>query len=144
MKYSIILWAALSAITLFSCNNHPAQKATPVPVTEVSADVIEAYYFHFTARCVTCRTIESETLKNLQELYPNQIKQGLITFRALNLDEEASKPLAGKLGISGQTLIFVRGDKKINITNEGFLYAVVKPERFREVIREKIDFLMIE
>jgi hypothetical protein len=52
--------------------------------------------------------------------------------------------LAEKLGVSGQTLLLVKGDQKINLTNEGFLYAVAKPDKFKDVIREKVDFLMIE
>lgn len=93
-----------------------------------NSDKIEAYYFHFTARCTTCKTIEASAKENLETLYPNQFKQGLITFRSVNLEEAVNKPLADKLGVSGQTLLIVKGDKKINLTNEGFMYAVVKPE----------------
>ncbi len=109
-----------------------------------NSDKIEAYYFHFTARCVTCKTIEAKARENLEVLYPNQVKNGLITFQSINLDEASSKPLAEKLGVSGQTLLLVKGDKKINLTNEGFLYAVAKPEKFKEVINEKVAGLMIE
>ena len=92
---------------------------------------------------MTCRTIEARAKENLETLYPNQIKQGLITFQSVNLDEASSKPLTEKLGVSGQTLLLVKGDQKINLTNEGFLYAVVKPEKFREIINEKVDGLLI-
>ena len=70
-----------------------------------SSDKIEAYYFHFTARCTTCKTIEAKAKENLETLYPNQVKQGLITFQSLNLEEEPNKTLAEKLGVSGQTLL---------------------------------------
>ena len=52
--------------------------------------------------------------------------------------------LIEKLGVTGQTLLLVRGDQKINITNEGFLYAVAKPEKFNEVIRDKVELLSLE
>jgi hypothetical protein len=68
----------------------------------------------------------------------------LITFQSLNLDEESTKPLAQKLGVSGQTLLLVKGDQKINLTNEGFMYAVVKPEKFKEIINEKVGGLLIK
>ena len=35
-----------------------------------------------------------------------------------------------KLGVNSQTLLIVKGDQKINITNEGFLYAVSQPQKF--------------
>jgi hypothetical protein len=109
-----------------------------------NSDKIEAYYFHFTARCTTCRTIEAKAKENLETLYPNQVKQGLITFQSLNLEEASTKPLAEKLGVSGQTLLLVKGDQKINLTNEGFMYAVAKPEKFKEIINEKVDGLLIK
>ena len=112
-------------------------------VADSNSDKIYAYYFHFTARCVTCNTIEARAKENLESLYPNQFKQGLITFQSLNLEEASTKPVAKRLGVSGQTLLLVKGDKKINLTNEGFMYAVVKPEKFKEIINEKVDGLMI-
>jgi len=115
-----------------------------VKATTSSSDKIEAYYFHFTARCTTCKTIEAKAKENLETLYPNQVKQGLITFQSLNLEEEANKALAEKLGVSGQTLLLVKGDQKINLTNEGFMYAVAKPEKFKEIINEKVDGLLIK
>jgi hypothetical protein len=125
-----------------ACTAQPSKKE--VKSSASNSDKIEAYYFHFTARCTTCRTIEAKAKENLETLYPNQVKQGLITFQSINLDEASSKPLAEKLGVSGQTLLLVKGDQKINLTNEGFLYAVAKPDKFKDVIREKVDFLMIE
>lgn len=140
MKPIKVLAALALSITLLACNSQPAKKEAKE--ISFSSDKIEAYYFHFTARCVTCKTIEAKARENLELLYPAQVKQGLITFQAINLDEESSKPLAEKLGVAGQTLLIVKGDQKINLTNEGFLYAVAKPEKFREVINEKVDFLL--
>jgi hypothetical protein len=107
-----------------------------------SQEKIEAYYFHFTARCVTCRTVEEGAKENLGILYPNQIKQGKITFQAANMDEDAGKALAKKLGISAQTLLLVKGSKKIDLTTQAFLYAVTDPEKYRAIIKEKVDELL--
>jgi hypothetical protein len=129
-------------IPLLSCNAQSPKNE--VKASDNNSDKIEAYYFHFTARCVTCRTIEAKARENLEVLYPNQVKQGLITFQSLNLEEASSKPMAEKLGVSGQTLLLVKGDQKINLTNEGFMYAVAKPEKFKEIINEKVDGLLIK
>jgi len=102
---------------------------------------IEAYYFHFTTRCVTCRTVEERAKENLGDLYPGQVKAGTITFQAANLNEEAGEALAKKLGVSGQTLLLVKGSKQINLTNEAFLYAVTNPEKYKAIIKEKVDEL---
>ena len=101
------------------------------------ADKIEAYYFHNATRCVTCKTVEAEAKADFNELYGNKV-----TFQALNLEEKETRLVAKKLEVSGQTLLVVKGDKKINLTNEGFLYAVTDPEKFKSIIKEKVDPLM--
>jgi hypothetical protein len=142
MKTIRLLLGIALFIPFLACNAQSPKK--DVKASNRNPDKIEAYYFHFTTRCTTCRTIEAKAKESLETLYPNQFKQGLITFQSVNIEETSSKPLAEKLGVSGQTLLLVRGDQKINLTNEGFLYAVAKPEKFKEVIREKVDFLLIE
>ncbi len=97
---------------------------------------IEAYYFHNASRCVTCKAVESEAKGNLESLYGKKV-----TFKALNLEEDATKPIAEKLEISGQTLLIVKGNKKINLTNEGFMYARTNPAKFKQIIKEKVDQL---
>jgi len=141
MKTVRLLLTLLLIFPVSGCSGQPSKKEDKGSAG--NSDKIEAYYFHFTARCVTCRTIEAKAKENLETLYPNQFKQGLITFQSINLEEESSKPLAERLGISGQTLLIVKGDQKVNLTNEGFMYAVVKPEKFKEIINEKVDGLMI-
>ena len=141
MKSHRFILTLLLIVPFIACMAQPSNKR--VKASENNSDKIEAYYFHFTARCTTCRTIEAKAKESLETLYPNQFKQGLITFQSLNLEEASTKPLADKLGVSGQTLLIVKGDQKINLTNEGFMYAVVKPEKFKEIINEKVDGLLI-
>jgi hypothetical protein len=142
MKTYRLIIALLLIAPFIACTGQPSKKE--VKTSDNNSDKIEAYYFHFTARCTTCKTIEASAKENLETLYPNQFKQGRITFQSVNLDEASSKPLAEKLGVSGQTLLLVKGDQKINLTNEGFMYAVVKPEKFKEIINEKVDGLLIK
>jgi hypothetical protein len=75
-------------------------------------------------------------------LYPDHVKSGKISFVALNLEESTGKTAGNRLGVSGQTLLIVKGDQKINITNEGFLYAVSRPDKFQEIIKDKVDPLL--
>lgn len=99
--------------------------------------VVAGYYFHFTSRCATCKAVEAEAKKDLAELYGNSS-----TFRSLNLDEKTSEPVAEKLNVSGQTLLFVVNGKQVNLTNEGFMYARSNPDKFKAVIKAKVDALL--
>jgi len=142
MKTYRLIIVLLMIAPFIGCTGQTSE--SEAKVADNNSDKIEAYYFHFTARCVTCNTIEARTRENLENLYPNQVKQGLITFQSINLDEASNKTLAKKLKVAGQALLLVKGNQKINITNEGFMYAVVKPEKFKEIINEKVDGLMIK
>jgi hypothetical protein len=122
-----------------SCNGQTEKKQTG---TALAGNDIEVYYFHRTIRCVTCNTVEAEARKNIEMLYADQVKTGKISFTALNLEESTGKNVGDRLGVNSQTLLIVKGDLKINITNEGFLYAVSKPDKFRDIIKEKIDPLI--
>jgi len=123
---------------IFACSAQTEKKDAKTG----SPDKIEAYYFHFTARCMTCRTVEAQAKQNIETLYPELVKQGKISFQSVNLDEESSKALAEKLKVYGQTLLVVKGDKQIILTNEGFMYAVREPEKFKAIMKEKIDPLL--
>jgi hypothetical protein len=141
MKKLLFISSVFLLLAGISCD---AQSVKTNPGPGPSSGDVEVYYFHFTARCTTCKTIEAEARKNVEMLYSDQVKDGKITFTSLNLEEAAGKSVGDKLGVSGQTLLIVRGDEKINITNEGFLYAVAKPDKFQEIMKAKIDPLLVK
>ena len=133
MKKVIFLSCALILlITSYSSNAQTTKKEAPVS----TSDKIEVYYFHFSARCVTCKTVESEAKADVQNLY-----SGAVSFKSINLDDDSSKAIAKKLKVSGQTLLIVKGDQQINLTNEGFMYAMSNPAKFKSIIKKKIDVL---
>jgi hypothetical protein len=137
-KFFLISFVLITLIGI-SCNAQTNQK--PASAVSKNGDV-EVYYFHMTLRCTTCKTVEAEARKNVEMLYADQARSGKISFTALNLEEATGKAMGEKLGVNSQTLLIVKGDQKINITNEGFLYAVSQPRKFTEVMKSKIDPLI--
>jgi uncharacterized lipoprotein YehR (DUF1307 family) len=139
MKKTLFLVSVLTVLSLVACKSQTEKKTG----AELSANSdIEVYYFHMKTRCVTCKAVEAEARKNIEVLYPDLVKSGKVSFTALNLEEEAGKSVGERLGVNSQTLLIVKGDQKINITNEGFLYAVSQPQKFTEIIKSKIDPLI--
>jgi hypothetical protein len=137
-KFFLISFVLITLVGI-SCNAQTNQKPS---TTVANNDDVEVYYFHMTMRCTTCKTVEAEARKNVEMLYADQVKAGKISFTALNLEEATGKSIGEKLGVNSQTLLIVKGDQKINITNEGFLYAVSQPQKFTEVMKSKIDPLI--
>jgi len=93
-----------------------------------AASKVEVYYFHYTRRCVTCQAVEAESQKIISTLYPKEMKEGKIEFIGVNLDEKNSKTIARKCKAEGQSLLVISGSKRIDLTEEGFMYAKTKPE----------------
>jgi hypothetical protein len=134
MKKVIFLsWALMMIMASFSGNAQTAKKETQ----SVTVPKVYAYYFHNKVRCETCLAVEVETKADLENLYGTQV-----IFNALNLEEDANKAIVEKLQVSGQTLLIVKGNQKINLTNEGFLYARTNPKKFKSIIKAKVDKLL--
>ena len=129
----IFLCIVMMAMGSFLGNAQTSKKETPAS----TPNKVEAYYFHFNARCETCRTVESETKSDIESLY-----SGKVSFKTINLDDASSKEIAEKLKVTGQTLLIVKGDKQVNLTNEGFLYAMTNPAKLKSIIKQKVDGLL--
>lgn len=135
MKTLKVLFFALVALSMnISCSGQ-TNKNEDTKVTK--SDKVEVYYFHFTRRCMTCQAVEDVSKNAVAELYG-----GKVSFAGYNLDEEAGKAKGKELEVSGQTLLIVSGDTKINITNEGFMNARSNPDKLKQIIKEKIDLLL--
>jgi len=133
----LVLAIALASIFNFSAKAQSTEDQSTSTVTK-TAD-IEVYYFHNTRRCATCNAVEQVTRETLEEGYPEQMKSGVITFQSLNIEEGETEALAKKLGVSGQTLLIVKGDKKTDLTNDAFMYARTKPDKLKEKVKNAID-----
>ena len=103
---------------------------------------VEVYYFHYTRRCVTCQAVETETLKSIKQLYPEQFRKGLITFKSLNLDEKTSDVLAIKCQAEGQALLVISNNKRVDLTEKGFMYAKSQPDKLKDELNKVIQPLL--
>jgi hypothetical protein len=103
----------------------------------ISTDGVSVYYFHYSRRCLTCNAVETVSKSALFELFNDKV-----TFTSYNLDEPDGELKGKELEISGQTLLVVSGETKINLTNEGFMHARNNPEKLKEILKEKIEPLL--
>jgi len=135
MKVAKVLFFFLAAGIVFSCNAQSSRDDDQTQVKET--DQVMVYYFHMSRRCATCKAVEDVSKQSVQEMNSDKV-----SYAAYNLEEPEGKKMADKLNVSGQTLLIAGGDKKINITREGFLHARTKPEKLKEIVREKVKALL--
>lgn len=111
-----------------------------IPMLHVTAQNkvsgIEAYYFHNTRRCMTCNTVEKVARESLKELYGDAI-----VLKSLVFEDQNNKAIVDKYKVEGQSLFLVKGNRKIDITNDAFMNAVRRPERLREKIKSTVESL---
>ena len=137
------------AVVLFSCNTQkPADQKSVTQQTEnpgaeaVISEDLQVFYFHNTKRCATCNAVEDETKVALEMFYEDNMKDGTMNFTSLNLEEEDGKKMAQSLDVSGQTLLIIKGETRVNLTNEGFMNARTNPTKFHEILKTQIDQLL--
>lgn len=130
----------LLAVSFFTVSSVAAGGKTQSAVSQSAK--VEVYYFHFTRRCVTCQAVETESQASIASLYPVEAKKGLITFKSVNLDEDNSAALAKKCNVEGQTLLVISGGKRIDLTEQGFMYARSNPEKLKAELKKTIDSLL--
>jgi hypothetical protein len=100
---------------------------------------VEVFYFHFSRRCTTCNNVEKVSKEAVETQYPAQVKTGEITFKSVNLDEKAGEAIGAKYKIEGQTLIVISGEKRVDLTDKGFLYANDSPAKLKAEIKKAVD-----
>ena len=138
------LLVLLFAFNAIACNNTQSNETLISNDSMEEVKKIEVYYFHYTRRCATCRTVENVTKSILEELYPKDMKTGAIAFISINLEEDDNKSLAEKYQVSGQTLLFVSGSETVNLINKGFMYARNNPDKLKEEIKKTVDDLLTQ
>ncbi|MDA3840241.1 MAG: nitrophenyl compound nitroreductase subunit ArsF family protein [Patescibacteria group bacterium] len=79
-----------------------------VSSAEMVAEKLEVYYFHRTARCVSCKTIGRYTKETMEQKYRKQIEDGLIDYREINVELPENKEIAIKFKASGSSLFINR------------------------------------
>jgi len=137
MKLTQLVAIALLMGSALSCNAEADKNKEEKNTKKFQqTEEVEVYYFHNTRRCATCKAVESVTEEAVQEMDNKNV-----SFTALNVEKTEGEKKAKELGISGQTLLIAGGDKKFNITQEGFLHARSNPEKLKKIIQEKIKSL---
>lgn len=139
-SFSFILLVGIVAVSAQNVDRVKAVQSTDKKVTaadQKDASQVQVYYFHATRRCATCQAVESVTRKTIEENYGEKV-----SFASINNEEDKNNPLIEMYGVSGQTLLIIKGDEKADLTNDAFLYARTSPEKFQKKLKAAIDKLL--
>lgn len=129
--------ALIFLIVLSACNNRKAIKSDKLALPEEGQTGI--YYFRTPVRCESCDAIEQIIENELNGKYAEQVESGELVFRQFNLDDPGVADFALQFDVVFKSLLILKDEQTINLTEEAFLYALPNPEKFRQLVEETLD-----
>ena len=79
-----ILSLAIVSIFLFSCSGKAQENQSKIDKEISKIEVIDFYGTH---RCVTCKAIESNVIYTLKTYFEDELKNGKISLKTVNVDD---------------------------------------------------------
>ena len=108
---------------------------------EIKADKLIVYYFHTTFRCWTCNQFEALTKAVVAGRFADQVKEGLLEIRILNVDEPENRHYIKdyELYTKSVVLSLTAGGRKTVWENLDQIWQLVRDEqKFREYVGSRI------
>jgi len=72
---------------------------------EGGAGTTVVYYFHATARCATCRTIEAYAHEALTSAFGAELKAGEVEWRMVNVEEPGNEHFMNDFGLYTRSVV---------------------------------------
>ncbi|MCK5122854.1 MAG: hypothetical protein KAQ87_01760 [Candidatus Pacebacteria bacterium] len=109
-----------------------------------SVDKIEIYYFHRTQRCYSCNILSQYTREIIEQKFSEEIKNGKIEFREVNVDLPENKNTALKFQASGSSLfVNVIKDGQDDINQDANVWQLLNNRsQFENYLTNKINSLL--
>ena len=116
----------------------------PSPAQAGEAKVV-AYYFHVTARCVTCRAIESYSREVVERKFGTDIAKGRLQYKLVNVQLPENRHFIKDYQLFTKSLVLVRFDKgrqaEYKVLNETWELVGDKSAMQAYVEREVRDYV---
>ena len=106
-----------------------------------------AYYFHGNTRCHTCHKMEGYAKEVIENNFTNELKDGELIFKAVNIDEKDNKHFVDKYQLYTKALVISKIDsnKEIKYKNLSKIWECVgNKDRFFEYVINEINSYLKE
>ncbi len=153
---------ALGDKTTVSVESVPAPEAQPFkepatkqkekassPQSEVKAQNsrVIVYYFHGTFRCGTCRTIEQYSHDAIQTYFANELGNGRLEFRPVNVEEPENKHFIQDYQLVTRSLVLSleTGGKETKWNNLPDVWKLVRDkDKFFQYVKDEVEKFLKE
>jgi len=121
------------------------QKTEPPKQTIKSKVII--YYFHSTHRCPTCLRIEKYSREAIEKYFANELKNGILTFKSLNVDEPENRHFIQDYQLYTKSLVITlyKNDKQEKWENLADIWLLVSDkEKFYQYVKDEVGKFLQE
>ena len=107
-----------------------------------SESTVMVYYFHRTARCPTCLSIEASVAQVIRDNFPQQLNDGRVIWMPFNLDDPGGDEFRREFDITTNTLVVVRrvDSDLVEFEKLDKVWQLLgDPDQFSEYVTQRID-----
>ena len=104
-----------------------------------------ATYFYTNVRCPSCLTIERLTSETIREEFAEEIENGILTWRTINIDGTGNFHYVKDYNLYTKSVIIseMDGDREVRWKNLVKVWELLKSEgSFREYLKKEINGFM--
>lgn len=143
----ILLFVGIASVVgaIYTQSEKARAESPATPAVQAGESRVIAYYFHVTARCVTCRTIESYSREVIEQRLGGEIANGRLQFKLVNLQLPENRHFVKDYQLFTKSLVLVRFEKgrqaEFKVLNDTWELVGDKPAMQGYVERETREFL---
>jgi hypothetical protein len=118
------------------------QRSETILESNASGREIIVYYFHGTYRCPSCLQIEDWSFDAIQERFAQELEQGTIVWKTIDVDEPENSHFTREYQVSTQALIIVKmtGKKEKRYKNLKKVWEYLSDQQaFYDYVTHEID-----
>jgi hypothetical protein len=124
----------------------PAQAASnTADNAKAPARHVIAYYFHNNVRCPSCHKIENYSREAIEQEFASELKDGLLEFKMVNLDEPGNAHFVDDYGLYTKHLILVeqKNGKQVRYADLVKVWDLLgDQEKFSEYVVDNVQLYL--
>lgn len=126
------------AVSQSSASKMAAQSSEPDKTLKHKLIV---YYFHGSARCLTCRKFEALTKDIMETRFAEEVNKGLAEYRVINVDESGNEHYINEYQLYTKSVVLsdTKDGKQIRWKNLDRIWEAVRDEKvYRQYIENEV------
>ena len=101
-----VLLAFVGFAVAHAVNRQIREQNSEAPQPTATAAMV-AYYFHTTARCTSCKTIEAYSREAIQQEFAGDLQSGKLDWKTVNVDQPENRHFISDYQLSSMALVLV-------------------------------------